>query len=339
MYDNLKGFIASHGKLFVYDTGLQSLKIMSGLVKDGIVEAAFVVNDSIENVNQVILECMNSKTIQDISYIANLSDKNDIGIILAGEVDYETESKLILAMGLTPDNIFRDTYRPIPDRLFRYMSPWEFIKMVTEDSFEFSNPNNWDDKYEGILFHAMQKDEGRKTIVDYAQMYGAQKGEVEEKLRYVSDNTRCKCLSGTYDSVVMWSAYDYDNKGVMIEISRDDIEKADERILLCPIKYVNDNISLTEELREVLKPDGIITHSVYTTKRASFSYEDEIRAFYRARFPEENTNARINIEPSRFIKNVLIHPKADDFFESIIESLCKRTGIKFSGKSHIFNYN
>ena len=102
MYDNLKGFIASHGKLFVYDTGLQSLKIMSGLVKDGIVEAAFVVNDSIENVKQVILECMNSKTIQDISYIANLSDKNDIGIIPARE-------PIIIILPLSFFNIFLST--------------------------------------------------------------------------------------------------------------------------------------------------------------------------------------------------------------------------------------
>ena len=276
------------------------------------------------------------RRVYDIDYISSQIDRSSIGVIITSNSNISL-SELSDKTGIEIESIIRDSRRIASGRYFRYLSPEAFRKIVEDGELVFTTPNEWPDKCEGYLYHALQEEEGKRRIVEIAKSYGAEDGEVENKLQYVYDNTRCVCFCGSEDSIVMWSAYDnYKSETIMIEISIDELKS--DRIMVCPVEYVDDNISLEAEIRKVIKPKGLITHNVYITKRREFSFENETRLFYRAEYPNIIDPSTIKIDTSKFIKNVIVHPTAKDEYEGQIRALCKEYGIKYSGRSKKFDF-
>lgn len=333
MIGKLRNFISKYNRIYVYNTGMESLRIMKGLIDEGLLNTAFLVEDDFYNSMESV--SILGRKLFSCSHILTQKDKSNIGILVSS-LDNVTLSEVSKKTGIKIGDIFRDTRREVPERFFRYISPKAFNKLIKSKVFTFVSPSSWDDKYEGYLYHALQTEEGRKIIEKYAMKCGAEEGEIRDKLQYVYDNTRCVCVSGSEDSVVMWNAYDFQNKAIMIEISKAALK--DERIMVCPVEYVEDNISLSDEMQKVMNENGIIIHKVYTTKRRCFAYEDETRLFYRTEHPKPNVDARIDIVPSEFIVNVMVHPKATECFVRKIEKVCLENGIKFSGRSQTLEY-
>ena len=338
MTDYLRQFASAHEELFVYDIGIESLRMMSDLVREGFINTEYLVDDDIYEAMFDESSIINGIRLRDVSYIKRVNGRK-VGIVLPQNSDRKTEKMLVEEIGIRAEDVFWEDERMVPDALYRYTKIEELEMLLEKKSIMLSSPNAWDDQCEGYLYHALQTDKGMADVIlEYAKELGVEEGEVECKLRYLCNNTRCKCLSGTSDSIVMWNAYSNNNKAVMIEFSAEELLNASDRFRIYPVKYVK-NINLEAEISQSIRSEGIVCHSVYITKNRDYNYEDEFRLFYHCKYPEKNEAEHIKIDnPSRIIKSVMVHPKAEKSFVKEVERMCKMAGVKFEGKSKSFEF-
>ncbi len=108
-----------------------------------------------------------------------------------------------------------------------------------------------------ILYHSPQNDRLLSKFINECEL------GIEQFKEDLLNNTRIICFSELYDSMLMWSHYADQHKGFALIYDKESIESAnaytinDELIvkkpLLLPVKYVKNQVNLTEDIENHLK--------------------------------------------------------------------------------------
>jgi len=236
--------------------------------------------------------------------------------------------------------------------IYRYISFESFVDILQSKALTFVNPlTSWEDGYEGIVFRALQTNDGQERIQEILDSVSSQHFIIAEMAKFI----RCQCWTKTRDSIAMWSTYRNNDKAEMIKSRSDKIEcltNGNTNIRLHEVDYyeLNDESNLEEELKRVIgnaiTGEELDISRFFVSKRIGFQHENEVRAITSIT-PGEDFLQRIDkplrveiTQPiSDFIEEVMVHPKAEDWYTQVIKDFCAIYGVNFSGKSDILQFN
>ncbi|MBJ2280852.1 DUF2971 domain-containing protein [Pseudomonas sp. MF6767] len=182
-------------------------------------------------------------------------------------------------------------------QLYRIMDFARVVQLFEKKELYFANPSTWDDPYEQLIKHSK----------DHA-VFG-------------------QCWSSTHTSDALWRIYSKDGMGVRIstsiekfrEIIRVGIQGKGYKYRLRQVEYVsqirlnNKAKYVAASLRTVFNIGGAV--DMLYVKREAFEHEDEWRATLYC--PSEikadgKKGITIPVDPHRFIKSILLDPRASD---------------------------
>lgn len=116
---------------------------------------------------------------------------------------------------------------------------------------------------------------------------------IDEIIEGLKDNTYVGCLSGTNESILMWSHYANSHTGFCIEYDFKEIEKIHQKLF--KVKYTN-KIDNLNKISEALPNNIRAIISALTTKAEEWSYEDEWRIIEQPKIEADNLNKGKNVE-------------------------------------------
>jgi len=176
-------------------------------------------------------------------------------------------------------------------KIFKYESITPNTKKnLQESQIYFNAPINYNDPYEGVFkFHISNDFLKKKLIKNLSGLVYDKKvfsnlsiGEVIEEIRieYVNqylNDVRVACFSKRKDSMLMWSHYSNEHKGICLEFESENIlfkigddVKYSKKI---PILYISNSNDLEED--SLMHAYSKIVH----TKEMDWQYEKEYRLF------------------------------------------------------------
>lgn len=215
------------------------------------------------------------------------------------------------------------------DLLYRYMDYERFVKIVNENKLTLANPfKDWDDLHEGFICR-LHKKHGEEFLKKYAKENNIDIDMADLILSHIRFNMRAQSWSKSQDCAAMWAAYGYEKKAIMVGVQRQAIEELTYNghpVKVVDIVYEKD-LTVEKELKKIFTRDlHAETEKVLEIKRDCFSYENEVRIIKElyGSLDREGDSDILAIPPaSSFIKNVLIHPKADNDFCDAVRNFCK----------------
>lgn len=203
--------------------------------------------------------------------------------------------------------------------LYRYMSFEVFIDIVINKKLTLLSPTKWEDSYEGWFLKGMTKSEKVGTMIK----------------KYI-DSVCGQCWSKNGDHVPLWSIYSYGNKSIMIKTTLEDLESLNG--VYCKEMTYSDGaeISIDEIVKLLTEPTPENMLIPFTKKRSGFEHENEYRIFA---FTECKPSIDIMIPNiTEFVKGVMVHPFADDWYVDIVKSVCDKFNLPFDGKSELYKF-
>lgn len=215
------------------------------------------------------------------------------------------------------------------EKLYRYINLKQFISMVESKHIYLSKIANWDDTWEiptckiPIAFDCGELSYPKWSIEEI--MYGT-------------------CWSRNKESDALWRIYSPNRDGLMIQTSVDKFNQLKEIRygVLAPVLYYDNLLSAIEDI--TCRDDFISPFSNAFLKRRAFEHEDEVRlvTYNDERClvtVKENKNfINIDVDSIEFIENIIIDPRADDWYVDTIKRYCIRAGFKFEPmKSNLYN--
>lgn len=224
--------------------------------------------------------------------------------------------------------------------LHRYVSFPIFVDTIQSSSLTLVSPlKAWEDKYEGLVYRALKSKKGKETINSIVQQYTNDENELEQVLDATLKYIRCQCWSMSYNSLVLWNTYSYSKQAIMIKTTSEELEKINLDIR--KIEYIPDDFSLEDETKRVVDKNGITLSKFFCVKRESFKYEKEYRVFQKPTADKDlREYVKIPIsEIKTFIKEVLVHPSAEEWYVDIVKKFCEDKDIPFNGQSNWYKLN
>lgn len=201
--------------------------------------------------------------------------------------------------------------------LYRYISFEVFIDIVINKKLTLLSPAKWEDSYEGWLLKELSKSK-----------------KIGNRIAQITNSICGQCWSKNGDCVPLWSIYSYNNKSIMIKTTLQDLEKL-EGVYCREMDYSEGaEISIDEIVSLITNPTPENFLLPFTKKRSGFIHENEYRIFA---FAKNSSTVDIPISNiSEFIKGVMVHPFANDWYVDIVESVCNKFNLTFDGKSKLY---
>ena len=238
-------------------------------------------------------------------------------------------------------------------KVYRYISFQRFCELLFQQELALVHPSKWPDQYETSVIRILKAPENRKALEELFVRHGLSFEKhfdsFLETIQSVVDDMFCLCFSRSKDAEVMWNAYSFQNHAIMIRTSIDKLRALNpESLTVFRVRYDLENSGLgtlldncTFEGNEVSvfnDGDEIIRH-----KRKCFRYENEMRLVGSALYaPPDKVKDGILYLPiqniSDFIEGVMVHPLAEDRYVALIRKMCMHFGIKFWGRSKIYEF-
>ena len=201
--------------------------------------------------------------------------------------------------------------------LYRYMPFEVFIDIVINQKLTLLSPAKWEDSYEGWFLKELSKSE-----------------KIGEQISQIINSICGQCWSKNGDHIPLWSIYSYNNKSIMIKTTLQDLEGL-EGVYCREMDYSKGaEISVDELTAFVMNPSPENMLIPFTKKRDGFIHENEYRIFA---FSDCKPTIDIPIPNiNEFIKGVMVHPFANDWYVDIVKSVCDRFNLPFDGKSELY---
>ena len=221
--------------------------------------------------------------------------------------------------------------------LYRYMNVKKFKDLCYTSSLVFVNPLvHWEDYREGPLFQNLKSGKGIKKLKKASMKYGAEEKEAFKVIMSVAPRVRAQCWTHAKDDQGMWK--EYGNDGVMISASLEGLRKI-PFTKRYDVRYVDDPISIQEELDHIILEQGIHVSGLFLTKRrAEFAYEQEVRIFQTEGTVDCHDRPDmidVSVNLKNLISSVILHPNASTDTEEIVKNLCMNYGLRYDGKSSV----
>lgn len=241
-------------------------------------------------------------------------------------------------------------------KIYRYMSFERFSEILFNKELAFISPSRWNDKFEMTFSEELKLFKNVLLIEEMADNKGVSFREsydaLEEMVNEINKETFCLCFSRNKDSEVMWNSYGNGNDTIMIRTSIDKIVNIDpENIYPIRVCYDLGKRSIEKWLEDCdFYKNGIMVTEDYQTfighKRKCFSYENELRIVANShskkviRYDEVNKIIYFRIDDlAYYIENVIVNPLASDGYTRLIKNMCKHFGIRFGGRSKVYEFD
>ena len=184
---------------------------------------------------------------------------------------------------------------------------------ITEDNMLEAIHQNWSEiaiaQYKASNLNA----DGKFIPEERKRLDGLTQELIEEKR-----NMGVICLSEVCDSILMWSHYAENHKGVCFEFIRAEDNDLSDLELCSPVKY-DRHYPIIDLGQMLLKKDGETFESMMKTKSVDWAYEKEWRLI------TEEGDQECPLPGS--ISRVILGIKIEDPFKSNIETLCQERSI------------
>lgn len=143
--------------------------------------------------------------------------------------------------------------------------------------------------------------------------------------------THCWSLEGNSDA--LWRIYSKEKEGILIEttVKKFKLIKGIKKAVLAPVIYYNDLEFVLNKIKEIPPYDTFFGSSFL--KRNAFKHEKEVRLVtlneegYIDYKREECAHINFGLDSKEFIENIIIDPRADDWYVDTIKSYCLRVGL------------
>ncbi|OIJ12651.1 hypothetical protein BKP37_12670 [Anaerobacillus alkalilacustris] len=213
-------------------------------------------------------------------------------------------------------------------KLYRYMSLNQFMSFVECKKIYLTKVKKWEDTWEvpGSKLPTLRDD-----------------GRLEYPIWEITEIMHGMCFSLNKESDAMWRIYSPFRDGVLIETSVLKIELLQEIQygFLAPVIYYDD---LLEALNNSIENNEYKSpFSQAYLKRRAFEHENEVRlvtvndeGFIKPK-QEDNDFIYLNLEPSDFIENITIDPRADGWYVEMFKKYCNRLNLIDPKKSTLYS--
>ena len=237
-------------------------------------------------------------------------------------------------------------------KVYRYISFQRFCELLFHQELALVNPSKWPDQYETFVVRTLKNLQHREEMANSFAQYGihCEKhfNSFIETIQAITDDMFCLCFSRSKDAEVMWNAYNYDNHAVMIRTSVDKLLELDsDSLSIFRVQYDLDRPCLETLLNNTtFTDDGIVLYDgdeIIRHKRKCFKYENEMRLVGSSfcTVPHRIYDGILYLpikDISYFVERVMVHPLADDGYVALIRKMCMHFGIKFWGRSKIYEF-
>jgi hypothetical protein len=225
-------------------------------------------------------------------------------------------------------------------RIWRFMNLAKFVSLLATESLYFTNPQEFDDPYEGVVpkANAQQLAEDLQDVCNSSLPHATTE---EEKmfLNALNDfvanlptyRSKPTLRSGVncwhkseYESEAMWKLYSVSGPGIAIESTIGQLKAslANTRgLIVGSVLYLNFD---KEQWKS--REDG--PSSPLFVKRNSFAHEKELRAVIPLPKVGKGTFVKCNLDI--LINKIHISPFAPGYFKEVVENLC-------AGRVHSLN--
>lgn len=232
-------------------------------------------------------------------------------------------------------------YYPRITKLYMYKRPCEnTLNILRKCRLWAAKPERFNDPFDcdleisvGItednMLAAIHQNRSESTIAQYkASKLDADGKFIPEERKRLDDLTQelieenrnmgVVCLSEVCDSILMWSHYAENHKGVCFEFTRAEDNALGDSESCSPVKY-DRHYPIIDLGQMLLKQDGETFESMMRTKSWDWAYEKEWRLITE----EGDQECQLPGPISRVILGI----KIEDQFKSKIETLCQERNI------------
>jgi len=205
-------------------------------------------------------------------------------------------------------------------KIYRYIDLSQFLSFIETKKTFLTKVSDWPDPWELPSNQIpIQRDGGKLEYPLHSHMddmYG-----------------QCWTLEGYSDA--LWRIYSQQNEGIMLQTSVKKF-KLMEKIkfgMVAPVIYFDDLLKTLNDIKEINWPQNFFIEGFL--KRKAFEHEKEVRILTSNDKMCIGTRIKsckrieIDLNPIDFIEDVIIDPRASDWYVSTIKNYCKRAGFKF----------
>lgn len=205
-------------------------------------------------------------------------------------MDWEQYEELLGNSKTTMEQLVGFISKYTPNKLYRYMSLdndyWR--ENLFKGRIYLSSPLNFNDPYDCLPkldFNRLFEDKNFLNILlssfpilKQNDIHGTseERAEVEKKVfEFLRGDMRITCFSEVYDSILMWSHYANNHKGICIEYNMEKANIAKTNFIF-PVVYSQSRMNITNDVLKSFETVGLRT-VVYKSKE--WEYEKEWRYY------------------------------------------------------------
>ncbi|EQB87542.1 hypothetical protein J2Z44_000567 [Clostridium punense] len=206
-------------------------------------------------------------------------------------------------------------------KLYRYMCLSQFMSFVETRKTYLTRLLFWEDKWEVPTIRFLSEVESCSNInfndQEVKDLYG-----------------QCWSLEGVSDA--LWRIYSREGEGILIQttVQKFDLIQEITYGMLSPVIYYDNLRQVSEKLSLETKDNSFLTQGLF--KRKAFEHEKEVRLITLkdevqiGNKSDSCSRLEISLNPLDFIDEIIIDPRAKDWYVKTIIDYCKRSGFKIT---------
>lgn len=222
--------------------------------------------------------------------------------------------------------------------IYRFISFESFVDMMQRKDLAFVSPSKWEDPFESFIFKAIRTEQGRKNVSESLKKLGQDTHmAILDRFEHA---VKGQCWTRTNESDALWRIYSYGNMSIRVEVDNEKIKEL-KNVKSYDVKYYG-KLNLAIELEQIMSDNGnvISLNKAFCNKRNSFRHEEEVRLLTNIKLPNEEQVEYVSFENiDGFIKSVMLHPLAPNWFDETLKQFCKSNGLSYLGKSELYTFD
>ena len=218
--------------------------------------------------------------------------------------------------------------------LWRYMDLSKYLSLLSDQSLWLARSDTFADKREGVFHPAMRRDldEIYHSLSSEGKINSSDIENTDDFQNHLSNNTYINCWhKSDSESMIMWEIYGQSENSIAIKttpsklknsFNLDNVMKDAIEVALDDVIYEDHDKAASEKCYR----------QPFFLKRPHFSFEQEVRLYFRARHTKSKSEApygyKITVDLNQLIDEIYVHPDAEDWFFHAVKDLNKKYDIR-----------